>query len=159
MKSFNKIILTLAILVGVSFYGTAQYLEPIKKDIVIVNDSTCKMSINYIVHSNVKLGKHKPSTWATFKGYKNEKDFWIATGCLAVGAGFFTAAAYSDPVVYVETHGKYTRDYYDKAIKKRNGFIIVGSVFTVGAAYFYYKLRGKKRTRWIVGPDGVKYSF
>lgn len=132
--------------------------DSVRIDISIENDSIYNCKLNYYVLSKTRLDiKH--STWAIYRGYKKNTNFWLGTSSLAVASGFYIAAAWSDPIIYIESHNKYNREYYKKAVTKRNVKIISGAVFTGLALYFYSRLRHKKKIRWILGPDGVKYTF
>ena len=161
MKIFKYIILTLILLMGVSSYTQAQELNDIDSsevDIEVINDSLYTLSIKYDILSKTSLDE-KHATWAIYKGYSNNNYFWLGTGSLAMASVFYTAAAWSDPIVYIESHKYYTRDYYNKSVTKRNVKIITGVAFTGLAVYFYSKMAKKRRVRWILGPDGIKYTF
>jgi hypothetical protein len=162
IPGFIYIILLALFVFGASICTSAQNLndiDSVEVGVKIENDSVYSILLKHHVPSNVELNGMNSKKFAFYRGYTSDKNFWLGTGSLAVAAGWFVAAAWSDPVVYVETHNKYTRNYFNKAINKRNGKMIVGFVFTGAAVYFYSKLRGKKRVRWVVGPDGIKYTF
>ncbi len=161
MKKILNILLTLVILMGVSLNIQAQDLNDIdtaEVKIDVQTDSTYNLTMKYFVKSEVMLNK-KHSTWVIYKGYTKSKYFWLGTGSLAIASGFYIAAAWSDPIIYIESHKYYTRDYYNKSVTKRNIKIIGGAAFTGLAVYLYSRMTKKRRVRWIVGPDGVKYTF
>ena len=161
MKIFKYIILTLVLLIGVSSYTQAQelnYIDSSDIGIDVRNDSIYTLSIKYDIFSETSLNEEF-ATWSVYRGYTNNKNFWLGTGSLAMASIFYTAAAWSDPIVYIESHKYYTRDYYNKSVKKRNVKIITGVAFTGLAVYFYSKINRKHRVRWILGPDGIKYTF
>ena len=146
---------------GVSSYTQAQRLNDLDSSAVeidVLNDSIYTLAVKYDILSNSSLNE-KYATWAIYKGYSTNKYFWLGTGSLAIAAGIYTAAAWSDPIVYIQSHKHYTRDYYNKAVTKRNIQIIGGTAFAGLAVYFYSKINRKKRVRWIMGPDGIKYTF
>ena len=158
MRIFLKnIILTLVLLMGVSSYTWSQ-IDSSKVEIDVLSDSTYTLAMKYNILSATSLDE-KHATWAIYRGNSTNKYFWLGTGSLAIAAGVYTLAAWSDPVVYIESHKHYDRDYYNKAIMKRNIKIIGGTAFAGLAVYFYSKINRKHRVKWIIGPDGVKYNF
>jgi hypothetical protein len=113
---------------------------------------------DYVHYNRIEMGRRMNNGIKYNK--KAEQNFWAGTGCLAGASAFYIAAAWSDPVVYVESTKRFTWDYYHDAKFKRDVLIGGGVIMTGLATYFYYKsYQNGKKSRWMISPNGVRYNF
>ena len=92
---------------------------------------------------------------------KLAQDQFIAATILSIAStATFVAAAHSDPVIYIESHSKYTRDYYNSSKRWRDAQIVFGSALAASAVYLYWRSnRNYRKSRWQISPNGIKYRF
>ncbi len=113
---------------------------------------------DYIDYSRISMG-YNMNEGIKFNKIAS-KQFMAATALSIASSATFIAAAHSDPILYVEHHSKYTRDYYNKAIRKRDTQIIMGSALAAGAVYLFWRSnRNYRKSKWHISPSGVKYTF
>lgn len=113
---------------------------------------------NYLVYSRINMG-NRMNRGIEFNN-KARKQLTTSVVLGACAGGMLLWQSYADPVVYVEYHSKYTRDYYNKAQRYRDARLITAGVFGAGALYMLWKSnKTYKRSRWHISPNGVKYRF
>lgn len=113
---------------------------------------------DYIMYSRLEMGQRMNNAIKSNKIAR--KQFFAATLMSVASTATFIYAAHSDPILYVEYHDYYTRDYYNSAIRKRDTKIIAGTALAAGAVYLFWRSNyNYRKSHWQISPNGIKYKF
>lgn len=113
---------------------------------------------DYIEYSRINMGSRMNEGIRYNKVANNQ--FGGACMLSLMATVTFITASYSDPVIYIEGHNKYNREYYNDARKNRNFLITMGGTMAAGAVYLFWRSnRNYKRSKWHISPNGIKYNF
>lgn len=138
----------------------------VKKLYFVQHDSTiidqdCSWSNNlnnYIDYSRIEMGK-RMNQGVKFNRLAN-KQFWSGIGSIVLGSACFIYTAHAEPIIYIENHSKYTKNYYHRCINRRDITIGVGSAFIITGSYLLWRShKNNKLARWHISPDGIRYQF
>lgn len=113
---------------------------------------------DYIFYSRIEMGRRM--NYGIDYNKKSNQYFKYGTISLGTASVFYILAAYNNPVSYIESNSKYTRDYFNTAKLSRNIKVSTGVLFTITSIYFYYKSYDySNKSRWMISPDGIRYKF
>ena len=113
---------------------------------------------DYLLYSRLEMGNRMNQ--GIYYQRKSHKNFMYGNTCLALSTASFIVCAHMNPVVYIDNHNKYNRNYFNRAKRERNQMIAVGSILAGSAVYFYWRsYKHSKKSRWSISPDGIKYKI
>ena len=138
----------------------AKQLYYLERDSAIVDTSKTWSNklTDYIEYSRLEMGSRMNRSIMFQDRAKDQ--FYAGTILIGLGAATYTIGAWGDPVVYIEGHPKYTRDYYNDAKHKRRTSVIIGGILTGTGVYLMWRSRrNQKKSKWCISPNGIKYNF
>ena len=113
---------------------------------------------DYIEYSRLEMGSRMNRS-IMFQDQARQQ-FIAGTMLIGLGAITYTIGAWGDPVVYIEYHPKYDRDYYNRAKRQRTTSVIIGSILTGTGTYLMWRShRNQKKSKWCITPNGIKFNF